>query len=142
MASISLCSPNITVEDVTASIDIASGNVTSVTSLGPLGSHVTSLQQFPDNVTGDPLDGRAYNGMFFALSSPDPFQQQRQNAIQLSLPAAVFQAAQNAPEGLTDAFQNNKFANLSSTVYVSSFVLRSCSWAANTRLLCRRRTWL
>ncbi|KAI0797247.1 hypothetical protein BC629DRAFT_1592295 [Irpex lacteus] len=122
MASISLCSPNITVEDVTASIDIASGNVTSVTSLGPLGSHVTSLQQFPDNVTATPRRARI-QGMFFALSSPDPFQQQRQNAIQLSLPAAVFQAAQNAPEGLTDAFQNNKFANLSSAVYTTYLAL-------------------
>ncbi|KAI0089530.1 hypothetical protein BDY19DRAFT_108972 [Irpex rosettiformis] len=119
MASLSLCSPNITTEDVTASIDIASGNVTSVTPLGPLGSHVTSLQEFPANITGDPLDGRAYNGMFFALDSPDPFQQQRQDAIQLSLPAAVFQAAQNSPEGLVAAFQDNTFANLSSTVYTT-----------------------
>ena len=121
MASVSMCSPNLTIEDVTASIDIASGNVTSVISLGSLGSHTTGLQQFPDNITGDPLDGRAYNGMFFALDSPDPFQLQRQSAIQLSLPAAVFQAAQNSPGGLTSAFQNNSFADLSTTVYVRAF---------------------
>ena len=124
MASISMCSPSITFLDVTASIDIASGNVTALETLGSLGSHVTSLQQFSNNVTGDPLDGRAYNGMFFELNGPDSFVEQRQNAIQLSLPAAVFQAAQNSPDGLTAAFQNNQFANLSTAVYVgTSFIL-------------------
>jgi hypothetical protein len=116
-----MCSPSLTFLDVTASVDIASGNVTALETLGPLGSHVTSLQQFSNNVTGDPLDGRAYNGMFFELDSPDLFVEQRQNAIQLSLPAAVFQAAQNSADGLTAAFQNNQFANLSTIVYVSNF---------------------
>lgn len=118
-----MCSPSFTVMDVTASIDVASNKVTALETLGSLGSHTGSLQQFSANVTGDPLDGRAYNGMFFALDNPDPFTQQRQNAIQLSLPAAVFQAAQNSPDGLTSAFQKNEFANLSTIVYVSSVLI-------------------
>ncbi|KAI0689567.1 hypothetical protein BC835DRAFT_1418450 [Cytidiella melzeri] len=123
MASISMCSPSLTFLDVTASIDIASSNVTSLDILGPIGSHVTTLQEFSGNVTGDPLDGRAYNGMFFAIDNLDAFAVQRQNAIQLSLPAAVFQAAQNSPGGLTAAFENNQFANLSASVYATYLAL-------------------
>ncbi|KAI0342287.1 hypothetical protein BDW22DRAFT_179555 [Trametopsis cervina] len=122
MASLSMCSPSVSFFDATVSIDVASGNVTDVQTLGPLGSHVTS-QQFPGNVTGDPLDGRAYNGMFFELGAPDSFTEQRQGAIQLSLPAAVFQAAQNSDEGLTSSFQNNRFASLSTDVYTTYLAL-------------------
>lgn len=123
MASLTMCTPNITLSDVSVTIDLASGNLTSVDVLGPLGSNngtPKSLSQFAGNVSGDPLDGRAYNGMFFNLDNPDEFTEARLAAIQLALPAAVFQSAETS--GLTDAFKQNKFAELSEHVYVSVLV--------------------
>lgn len=125
MASITMCSPNITLSDVSVQIDLASGNLTSVDVLGPLGSGKgtpEAFSQLAGNVTGDPLDGKAYNGMFFELTDPDEFTLARLAAIQLSLPAAVFQSAETS--GLTTAFKENKFAELSEHVYVSPVLLR------------------
>ena len=120
-ASLTMCSPSIALLDVSVRVDIASGNLTSAAPLGALGSHTgAALQQFAGNVSGGALGGRAYNGMFFALADPDPYTLQRQDAIQLSLPAAVFQAAQNAPGGVAAAFADTAsgFAALSEQVYV------------------------
>ncbi|GJE86425.1 DUF3433 domain-containing protein [Phanerochaete sordida] len=108
MASLTLCTPNITLLDVSAAVDLASGAL-AVAELGPLGSHTGALAQDAGNVT------RAYNGMFFALDSPDPFVAGRQDAIRLALPAAVFQAAQ--AHGLVQAFQDNEFAGLAQRIY-------------------------
>lgn len=112
MASITMCTPNITLLDVHATIDLASGNM-SVLTLGKLGSGTgtdKSLTQYAGNVTA------AYNGMFFDVATSDPFVAGRQDAIRLSLPAAVFQAAQQ--QELTEAFQNNHFAALAEQIYV------------------------
>lgn len=119
MASLTLCTPAIALLDAGVQLDLASGNLTAVAPLGALGAGAgtpRALAQFAGNVSGAPLAGRAYNGLFFALDSPDPFTLQRQTAIQLALPAAVFQAAQAS--GLTEAFQQNKFAELSEHIYV------------------------
>ncbi|PSR76168.1 hypothetical protein PHLCEN_2v8591 [Hermanssonia centrifuga] len=136
MASVSLCTPSITLWDASVTVDIASNNLTSVVPIGPLGSHngtAPALAQFAGNVTGDPLDGRAYNGLFFNLNdSADPFTLGRQTAIQLALPAAVFQAAEIF--GLTEAFQQNMFANLSVDVYVSWSLPFFC-FAGENRLI-------
>ncbi len=136
MASVSLCTPSITLWDASVTVDIASNNLTSVVPIGPLGSHngtAPALAQFAGNVTGDPLDGRAYNGLFFNLNdSADPFTLDRQTAIQLALPAAVFQAAEIF--GLTEAFQQNMFANLSVDVYVSWSLPFFC-FAGENRLI-------
>ncbi|KIP09925.1 hypothetical protein PHLGIDRAFT_59770, partial [Phlebiopsis gigantea 11061_1 CR5-6] len=72
MASVTMCSPGITLSDVSVQIDLASGNLTTVDVLGSLGSDKgtpKAFSQFAGNVTGDPLDGRAYNGMFFELTN-------------------------------------------------------------------------
>ncbi|KAK0211432.1 hypothetical protein IW262DRAFT_1467913 [Armillaria fumosa] len=115
-ASATLCFPTITLWDVNVNLDLASGNITRVTESRPFtaSSNFSSLSA---NVTGPPLNGRAYNGIEFNLTNPDRFVIARRNATQLQMPAAVFQAASQSPEGLIGSFQANTFARLSTNVY-------------------------
>lgn len=126
-AAVSLCTASITLVDAAVTVDLASRNLTSVTPLGPLGSVLSgnnnnngdtgNTAQFAGNLTGPPVNGRAYNGLFFNLTDPDVFTDAREAAIQLMLPAAVFEAAVQA--GLDEAFEDGLFAGLSLSVYVS-----------------------
>lgn len=122
-ASVTLCAPTIQVQNVAIAVDLGSSNLTSVTTLGNVTAGEGNFTQFAGNVTGDPLDGRAYNGLNWTRNQlvSDPFVNARATAIQLQLPAAVFQSAEQSQEGLTAAFANNSFAELSATVYVSEF---------------------
>ncbi|KAK0438352.1 uncharacterized protein EV420DRAFT_1212338 [Desarmillaria tabescens] len=115
-ASAALCFPSITLWDVNVNLDLASGNITQVTELRPFSSS-SNFSSLSANVTGPPLNGRAYNGIEFNLTNPDRFVLARKNATQLQMPAAVFQAAVQSPEGLIGSFQANTFARLSSNVY-------------------------
>lgn len=117
MASVTLCAPQITLLNVEATIDLASTNLTQVRPLGNLTVGQGQLSQYAGNITGAPLYGRAYNGLNWTNLISDPFVNARAGAIQLQLPAAVFQSAVQSAEGLTAAFVNNTFASLSATVY-------------------------
>ncbi|KAI0790335.1 hypothetical protein C8Q75DRAFT_110838 [Abortiporus biennis] len=120
MASVSMCTPSIQLWEVEATVDLASRNVTQVKQKNQLTQATTTGEgdaEFLGNITGDPLNGRAYNGLFFDLATTDPFVLDRMQAIQLALPASVFQVAESSSGGLTTAFQNNMFADLSSKVY-------------------------
>ncbi|KAK7451065.1 hypothetical protein VKT23_012740 [Stygiomarasmius scandens] len=76
------------------------------------------------NITGVPLNGRAYNGISFNLTTPvDPFVEARRSAIQLQLPASVFQLAREKPGGLETSFDLNVFVQLSTQVYVTYLTL-------------------
>jgi hypothetical protein len=82
-ASATICYPNITFWDVTVNIDLASGNLTEVK---PLQQFITGSSNFSSlsaNVTGAPLNGRAYNGIMFNLTNPDEFVLARQAATQV-----------------------------------------------------------
>ncbi|EIM82094.1 uncharacterized protein STEHIDRAFT_65902 [Stereum hirsutum FP-91666 SS1] len=118
-ASVTLCAPTIQVQNVAIAVDLGSSNLTSVTTLGNVTAGEENFTQFAGNVTGDPLDGRAYNGLNWTANQlvSDPFVNARATAIQLQLPAAVFQSAEQSQQGLTAAFANNSFAELSATVY-------------------------
>ncbi|PBK94756.1 hypothetical protein ARMGADRAFT_1164356 [Armillaria gallica] len=118
-ASATLCFPSITLWDVNVNLDLASGNITRVTELRPFSSS-SNFSSLSANVTGPPLSGRAYNGIEFNLTNPDRFVLARRNATQLQMPAAVFQAASQSPEGLIGSFQANTFARLSTNVYVGA----------------------
>ena len=119
MASVTMCAPTITLLNVEASVDLASSNLTNVRPLSNLTAGQGSFTQYAGNITGAPLNGRAYNGLNWTDLVSDPFVTARAEAIQLQLPAAVFQNAVQSAEGLTAAFQNNTFASLSANVYVS-----------------------
>ncbi|TFY73179.1 hypothetical protein EWM64_g10833, partial [Hericium alpestre] len=122
MASVSMCRPSIALHNVAVEVDLHSGNLTSVSKLSDVVVGQGNFTGFAGNVTGPPLNGQAYNGLNWTASQlvVDPFVLQRANAIQLQLPAAVFQnAVQNYPGGVTTAFQNNAFAPLSAQVYTT-----------------------
>lgn len=115
-ASATFCFPSLTFWDVNVNVDLASGNLTQVTELRPFSSS-SNFSSLSANVTGAPLFGRAYNGIRFNLTNPDQFVLGRQASTQLQLPAAVYQAAVQSPEGLVGSFEANRFVDLSTRVY-------------------------
>ncbi|KAI0058622.1 hypothetical protein BV25DRAFT_1810416, partial [Artomyces pyxidatus] len=116
-ASVTLCAPTITVQKVAVTVDLSSQNLTSVTPLSNITSGDPNFAQSAAGVLA--LNGQAYNGMNWSANQlvADPFVNARAQAIQLQLPAAVFQNAVQSPAGLNAAFLNNAFAPLSTTVY-------------------------
>ncbi|EPQ53464.1 hypothetical protein GLOTRDRAFT_78464 [Gloeophyllum trabeum ATCC 11539] len=117
MSSITFCKPTISLYNVAVTVDLASGNLTSVTQLSPLKVGQGNFTAYAGNITGSPLNGAAYNGIAYNLSNPDPFTMARVNATQLTLPAAVFQSATTSAQGLTGVFTNNGFVGLTNSVY-------------------------
>ena len=113
MASATFCYPSISIWEVNVGVDIRTGNVTNI-------SEITLYSQY-SNVTGPPLNGRAYNGIKFDLNTTDQFILGRQNATQLQLPAAIYQAATRSPGGYVGTFTNGNFSSLSNQVYVCTF---------------------
>ncbi|KAF8656532.1 hypothetical protein AX16_002496 [Volvariella volvacea WC 439] len=115
-ASATICYPSISLWDVQVEVDLVSGNVTTITELQPF-TPSSNFSQFSGNVTGEPLNGRAYNGIHFDLDNPNRFVIARQDATRLQLPAAVYQAAVQTEAGLVAAFDTDHFADLSNKVY-------------------------
>jgi hypothetical protein len=120
MASATFCHPSFSIWEVNAGVDISTGNVTKVSEIRPF-SQSSNFSSFSANVTGPPLNGLAYNGIKFNLTNPDQFVLGRQNATQLGLPAAIYQAANQSPEGYVGNFANGGFSALSDKVYVGTF---------------------
>uniref|UniRef100_A0A0W0FJG3 Uncharacterized protein n=1 Tax=Moniliophthora roreri TaxID=221103 RepID=A0A0W0FJG3_MONRR len=110
-SSATICYPRFSLFNVAATIDLGSGNVTKVVEQGPLNGNFTSqagdLQQ---------LDGRAFNGIEFPAGN-DSTITDRKTAIQLTMPAAIFQRAVESPEGVQGSFSANRFVGLSERVY-------------------------
>jgi len=117
LASVTMCAPQITLLNVEVTVDLASTNLTHVEPLSNLTAGQGQFTQYAGNITGAPLYGQAYNGLNWTDVVSDPFVSARAEAIQLQLPAAVFQNAVQSAEGLTAAFVNNAFSSLSATVY-------------------------
>lgn len=115
------------------------GNLTNVKELQPFSS-ASNFSSLSANITGPPLNGRAYNGIRFNLSDPDEFVLRRLEALQLQLPAAVFQAAVQSPEGLLGSFDADKFVNLATRVYVRSLFALLGRVLADVH--CRQPIWL
>jgi hypothetical protein len=118
-ASVTFCTAAISLWDVTVKVDIATGNLTEVVPLRPFDSSYSNYSSMSATITGAPLNGRAYNGIDFPFAEDNRIVAARKEAIQLQLPAAVFQSAQTSPEGLIAVFGTNRFAQLSTQVYVS-----------------------
>jgi len=125
MASATFCTPAISLWDAEVTLDIASGNVTNVNVLGPFNATTSPFASLSGNLTGAPLDGRAYNGINFTLVAPnnDKFVIARMNATQLTMPAAVFQAAVQSAQGLEASFTADLFVNWSNQVYSTYLTL-------------------
>ena len=122
-SSATFCFPSFSLWEVNVNVDLASGNLTKVTELRPF-SASSNFSSLSANVTGPPLNGRAYNGVRFNLTNPNQFILARENATQLQLPASVYQAAVQSPEGVSGSFDNNHYTALSTQVYVRSFTFQ------------------
>lgn len=117
-ASATFCYPSISLWEVNVAVNIPTGNVTAVSEIQPFSSS-SNFSSFSANVTGPPLNGRAYNGIQFNLTNPDQFILGRQNATQLQLPASIYQAALKTPQGFIGSFQNDTLSALTDQVYVN-----------------------
>jgi len=118
--SATYCAPAISLWEVSVTVDIATGNLTSVQEIRPINSSSTSpLASLSGNVTGSPLNLRAYNGIQFNLTGADQFVIARQNATDLQLPSSILQAAATSPGGLTAAFATNSFTGMAVQVYTT-----------------------
>ncbi|KDQ58771.1 hypothetical protein JAAARDRAFT_34626 [Jaapia argillacea MUCL 33604] len=122
-SSATFCSPTISLWDVSVTVDLDTSNLTSVTPTAQFNSQTSNFAGASGNVTGAPLFGKAYNGIRFNLSDLDPFVFARENATQLALPAAVFQAAVNSPMGVVNAFKDGSFVRLVTSVYTKYLAL-------------------
>jgi len=114
--SATFCTPNISFWDVTATVDITTGNLISVEEIGPFNSN-SPFSSISGNVTGPPMNGQAFNGIRFNLSITDQFVIARSNATDLELPGSIFQAASTGSGGLTAAFETNSFVGMATMVY-------------------------
>ncbi|KAJ3854786.1 hypothetical protein EV368DRAFT_72682 [Lentinula lateritia] len=121
-ASATVCFPTFELFDVEINYDLAAQNVTQVTELQPFTSS-SNFSSASGNITGSPLNGRAYNGVEFNLTDPDQFVLARQAAIQLQMPAAVLQKAQLSTAGLQGSFTSNSFVQYSTEVYTTYLTL-------------------
>lgn len=110
---------------MTASVDIATGNVTDIKQLRPF-STSSNFSSLAGSITGDPLNNRLYNGIQFTLDNPDEFVNRRLGALQLQLPAAMYQAASQSEQGFVGSFNQSKFASVANHVYVSLFFFMAC----------------
>ena len=119
MANATFCYPSISMWEVNVGVDIRTGNVTNVTEIRPFSRY--SNFSSSANFTSPPFNGSAYNGIRFDLNTTDQFILGRQNATQLHLPAAIYQAATWSPEGYLGTFTNGNFSKLSDQVYVGTF---------------------
>ncbi|THU96519.1 hypothetical protein K435DRAFT_797270 [Dendrothele bispora CBS 962.96] len=123
-ASATVCRPRIELWDVTIQMELVSQNITSVKELQPFSASSSNFSSASGNITGAPLNGRAYNGIAFNLSTPvDPFVEARREAIQVQLPASVFQLARSSSGGLQSSFDQNIFVGLSTNVYLTYLTL-------------------
>jgi hypothetical protein len=122
-SSATFCWPTISLWDVSASIDLASQNVTNVVQLEPFTTS-SNFSSLSGNITGPPLNGKAFNGIEFNLTNPDRFTLNRAASAQLQMPAAIFQSAVQSPQGLDASFDANTFVGLSTNVYVRWTLLK------------------
>ena len=102
-------------------VNTNSGNITAITETRPFTS-ASNFSSASANVTGAPLNGRAYNGIAFNLTNPDQFVLARQNATRLQLPASVYQAALQTPQGAVGNFGNISYSTLVDQVYVGQIL--------------------
>ncbi|KAF9041203.1 hypothetical protein BJ165DRAFT_1529953 [Panaeolus papilionaceus] len=114
--AISFCFPSFSLWEANVGVDVRTGNVTKVTEIRSFSSS-SPFSSLSSNVTGNPLNGRAYNGVMFNLTNPDQFVIARANSTRLQLPAAMYQAALKSPQGFQGSFQTNFFTDLSNEIY-------------------------
>jgi hypothetical protein len=133
--SIAFCAPTIELWDVRVEVDITTRNVTSLTQVRQISNSSSEpLAAFAGNLTGAPLRGRAYNGVAFDPDDSalgDPFVSGRAEAIELLLPATVFQRAGQSEDGLVGSFKTQSYVEYSTEIYVSLYIVSMAEYVAD-----------
>ncbi|KAG6902393.1 hypothetical protein C0995_000598 [Termitomyces sp. Mi166 len=117
------CAPSIKASNVTASVYLNDKSLYNVS--------IQNGQIPPNNVTGDPLDGQAYNGT-------NTFIQARSLATRSSVPGAIFRFASQQPGGVQSTFDlPNGFLDITNKVYTQhlSVVAKSIYFVDNNTTL-------
>ncbi|KAF5347802.1 hypothetical protein D9756_010270 [Leucocoprinus leucothites] len=103
------CTPNLLPFSVTATAHLLDGKLDSCFKSGTFNQS--------NNVTGPPLNGKAFNGVIFD-ESPDPFIRARATAISSGVSGTIFRTASNQPQGLQAIFDlPNGMLDLTSRIY-------------------------
>ncbi|KAJ7119520.1 hypothetical protein C8R44DRAFT_672332 [Mycena epipterygia] len=108
-ARTAFCNPTMEQFYVNATADLSNGQLTSVA--------IVNNYTEPNNLTGPPLNGLAYNAVIFE-NNTNPFIQARATATNIGVPGAIFRAALQQPNGLQSVFElPNGFLDLTNTFY-------------------------
>ncbi|KAH8833004.1 hypothetical protein DL96DRAFT_1584277 [Flagelloscypha sp. PMI_526] len=114
-ASATICYPSFTLLDVSATVDLHTNNLTSVTEIGPFTPGVSKFSENAANVTS--MNGKPYNGIQFNITTTDPFVFARRDATAIQLPSAAFQLAKQDPAGFHASFDHGNFTRWTDQVY-------------------------
>ncbi|KAJ7444923.1 hypothetical protein FB451DRAFT_74483 [Mycena latifolia] len=113
------CSPTIKAFNVIVETDLNNGSTIGIT---PLDSVATS-----NNVTGNPQNGQAFNGLKFP-SSNDTFVEARATSIRAGVSGAIFRFASQSSGGVQPSFDDpNGFLNITVQVFTQHLSLSANS---------------
>jgi hypothetical protein len=113
------CAPAISIFEVSATVDMNNGSLTSVVEIQPFNASTSGFASLALFSTGTFLNGQAINGIAFNLTNPDPFMISKSITTTMQLSVSILQVAAGAPGGLQAAFQTNNFTDTTTLVYVS-----------------------
>lgn len=112
-----ICTPTISIYNAIINLDLISGNIVTVTTNGSFVAGSSPFSSASYNVTGPPLNGSAYNGIGFNLSTPTEVDLERQAAIQLQLPAAIFEFAEKNLPNDSIIYNSDAIVPITARVY-------------------------
>ncbi|KAJ7588894.1 hypothetical protein C8J56DRAFT_1049817 [Mycena floridula] len=113
------CSPTIEAHTVMDEANIDNGALTSATLIG--------VYSEPNNVTGPPLNGQAFNAVIFE-NNTNPFIQARATATNSGVSGAIFRFASQKPGGPQSVFNNpNGFLDITTKIYTQHLSLSAKS---------------
>ncbi|KAG1864998.1 hypothetical protein DFJ58DRAFT_771933 [Suillus subalutaceus] len=103
------CQPSIAIFIVTTSMDLNDGSMGDCTIVEPF--------EYTNNVTGNPLNGQAFNGVMFDASN-NSYITARILAINSGIPGAIYSFASQQPDGPQSVFDDPYgFVNATKKVY-------------------------
>ncbi|EMD35947.1 hypothetical protein CERSUDRAFT_115895 [Gelatoporia subvermispora B] len=114
-----ICRPEIQVSDVSVTVWV---NNNTLLDVQPSANYTAA-----NNVTGNPLNGQAFNGVIFDPSN-DPFVQARAIAIAASVSGTIFRSAQQNSSGIQAVFNDpSGFVYITEDVYTQHLAVSAKS---------------
>jgi hypothetical protein len=103
------CTPTLSVFNVQATANLNNGSLVNIT--------IGSKYSLPNNVTGNPLNGQAYNGVIFDTND-DALVQARATATNNGVPGAIFRFASQTTNGPQAVFDDpSGFLKVTDQIY-------------------------